>query len=314
MNSIKFLDKAFEERVSDAVFKNTRERELTSDDLLKINSILVAEKEVDGISIPWGSDADAFNTIFPQVFFNTNNSENGQWTADMQMFSHIQAMFIYLRTDDLSFLKEFASIKQLYISGYSGSDWSFIENMMNLEHLYVNRSNFSNLAPLAALCKKQEKAYQEAKQKGEKDLVMFELLTNLCLKYCEITDISPLAHCPHLSDLNLSHNNISDLRPLAKLDRLYWLTLRYNQIENIRPLGNMKRLYYLNLRHNNISDISILSRFKNYYIGRLFLKYNPIDNFSPLKNGHLVDSDVPEYTGRAGFIIGQKVNFEEDES
>ena len=92
------------------------------------------------------------------------------------------------------------------------------------------------------------------------------------------------------------------------------ISLRYNQIEDIRPLGNMRGLYYLNLRHNNICDISILSRFKDYYIGRLFLKYNPIDNFSPLKNVHLVDSDVPEYTGRAGFIIGQKVNFEEDES
>ncbi len=44
------------------------------------------------------------------------------------------------------------------------------------------------------------------------------------------------------------------------------------------------------------------------------MKYNPIADFSPLKNVHLVDSDVPEYTGRAGFIIGQKVNFEEDES
>lgn len=313
MNTIKFLDKAFEESVNKAVFKNIKKRELTHDDLLKITSILVAEERIDGIGIPWGSDADAFNTIFPQVFFNTRNSENGRWTADMHMFSHIQAMFIYLCTDDLSFLKEFNSIKQLYISDYSGSDWLFIEDMLNLEHLYVNRSNFSNLAPLAALCKKQEDAYQEAKQKGEKDLLMFEFLSNLCLGNCRITDISPLIHCCHLSDLNLSHNEISDLKPLAKLDHLYWLTLRYNQIEDIRPLRNMRGLYYLNLRHNNISDISILSRYRNYYIGRLFLKYNNITDFSPLRHVHLVYSDVPEYTGRGAFVAGQKVNIAEDD-
>lgn len=312
MNTIKFLDKAFEESVNKAVLKNIEERELTRDDLLKINSILVTEKEVDGISIPWGSDAAAYNTIFPQVFFNTRSSENGRWTADMHMFSHIKAMFIYLRTDDLSFLNEFNSIKQLYISDYSGSDWSFIEDMLNLEHLYVNRSNFSDLAPLAALCRKQEDAYQEAKQKGEKDLLMFELLSNLCLKNCRITDISPLTHCCHLSDLNLSHNEISDLKPLAQLDHLYWLTLRYNQIEDIRPLRNMRGLYYLNLRHNNISDISILSRYKNYYIGRLFLKYNNITDFSPLRHVHLVDSDVTEYTARGAFVGGCKVIPDED--
>jgi internalin A len=268
VNSIKFLDKVFEESISGAVFKNNEKRELTRDDLLKIESILVADREINGIGIPWGSDADAFNTIFPQVFFNTNKSENGQWVADMQMFSHIQALFIYLPTDDLSYLKGFTSIKQLYITDCSCSDWSFIEDMVKLEHLYINRCNFSNLAPLSTLCKKQEKAHQEAKQKREKDLLKFPLLTNLCMENCGITDISPLAHCRHIFDLNLSHNNISNLKPLAKLDCLYWLTLRYNQIEDIRPLSNMRGLYYLNLRHNNISDITILSSFETYYIGR----------------------------------------------
>lgn len=52
-------------------------------------------------------------------------------------------------------------------------------------------------------------------------------------------------------------------------------------------------------------------KIEDYYIGRLFIGHNNIIDYSPLRNIHLVDSDVVKYVGQARFMMGMKL--EEDE-
>lgn len=296
-------------RIQDKVKKALKKdaaSQLSSEDLLKIRGIYISDIDANAISVPWVGTVSAHQMVFPEVMFNINHSENGQWVSDLQLFPHLQSLRISvpLMTETPLFFKELTNLRELYIIGPNQLNWAFIENLTNLEFFLISHCNFSDLTPLANLSKKQVAAHEKAKEKSSQtgELILFRGLRNLCLNDCEIEDISPLAECPYISDLNLSHNKISDLSPLSKISSLYYLTLRYNRISDITPLQNLRRLYYLNLRHNNISDISIFKKFdESYNLGRLFLGHNNITDFSPLYRLFLVASDVWEHTNEGRF-------------
>lgn len=57
----------------------------------------------------------------------------------------------------------------------------------------------------------------------------------LSLQGQEISDLSPLATLPHLTNLNLTDNQIKDLSPLSHLPNLNFLLAGRNQIEDVSP-------------------------------------------------------------------------------
>jgi internalin A len=203
-------------------------------------------------------------------------------------------------------------LKELYVICSSESDWTFIENMINLQFLFISDTCLYDLNFLGNLGKKQNEVYEKEQLQGQ-GLCLFWGLRNLHLTTCNIVDISQLAYCNHLSDLNLSHNTLTDLKPLSGISSLYWLTLRYCGIQDIAPLRGLTGLYFLNLRHNRIKDISIFQEFRESFLGRLFIHYNPIKDYSPLKKICLVESDVSQYTQRAAFMDGVKLTEEGEE-
>src|SRR5690554_347602 len=104
MRIIEFKDKGFETAVREILKISTKA--LTDDDLLGINGIIIAEGEVKAIAIPWQGDSSAYGMVFPNLTFNTQNSENGQWELDLMHFSHIATLSLFEPTKDLSFLQD----------------------------------------------------------------------------------------------------------------------------------------------------------------------------------------------------------------
>jgi len=287
MEYIEFMDKGFEQAVRKVTNPSTEQ--LTLNDLKKIDGILVDQRNSSELMIPWHADSAAFQMRFPELMFNVDDSENGKWILDLRNFSHIKTLHLYVPTQELYFLSKFESLVELYVKDNETKDWSFIEQLKNLCFLYLRRCDIQDLTPIRTVC-----TYQNNKPQSEDLLTRLKdaRLSHLGLIDCGISDISPLAECKTIEDLNLSHNEISDVKSLEGLFSLYYLTLRYNNLTDISPLGNLIGVYYMNVRHNQISDISALSHLKDKSLRRLFLGDNPIKDYSPSYQLRLVMHDI----------------------
>ena len=92
-----------------------------------------------------------------------------------------------------------------------------LEHAVNLRGLRIERSEISDLAPLAGL----------------------ENLQALRLNYNRITDISPLSGLVNLQRLQLHNNQIVDISPLAGLIGLRDLRMKSNKVVDITPLSGL---------------------------------------------------------------------------
>lgn len=290
MGNVEFLDKGFERAIRKVI--GTSQEWISSEDLKEINGILIAEGNRSGFGIPWHADSSAFQMTFPDLMFNVVDSENGKWELDLIYFSHIRTLHIYVPTEDLTFLSDFTNLRELYVENSKAQNWAFLQNLINLCFLYLRECTFHDLTPILDLYRNQERVPKSNELLHRLNEVR---LSHLGLNYCGISDITPLAECKSIEDLNLSHNIISDISPLRTISSLYYLTLRYNQITDISPLRDLRWIYYINVRHNQISDISELSRMKSKNISRLFLGHNPINDYSPACQLRLVAQDIEGY-------------------
>ena len=134
-----------------------------------------------------------------------------------------------------------------------------LEYAMNLKFLVIDRSEVSDLTPLAGL----------------------ENLESLSIVRSEVSDLTPLSVLKNLHTLKLTGNQISDITPLAGLVNLEILILTQNQIVDITPLAGLINLRRLQLNHNQIEDISPLRGLVN--LQHLQLQHNQIINISPLR-------------------------------
>ena len=139
-------------------------------------------------------------------------------------------------SDEVMTAAELAELTQLNAGSRSVANLSGIEYCVNLEILYLDDNQISDISPLASLTK----------------------LTKLFLWWNQIADISFLASLTDLTWINLEENQISDISPLASLTELVHLTLGKNQISDISPLISLNNLTWLSLWGNQISDISPL--------------------------------------------------------
>jgi len=137
-----------------------------------------------------------------------------------------------------------------------------IQYLTNLECLYYNGNQLSDITPLANLTNLRE----------------------LHMSRNQISDISPLVNLTKLEMLGLNNNRISDISPIAKLNNLFWLDLTNNQISDISALANLSKLQYVYLDSNQISDISALAKAELNNLQYLNFGGNQISDISPLAN------------------------------
>lgn len=131
----------------------------------------------------------------------------------------------------------------------------------------------------------------------------------------EITDISGLEYCVHLTWLNLTANQIRDVSPLAGLNGLRALHLSGNPIRDISPLAGLTELTELYLASCQITDLSPLAAMMN--LERLSLWRNQVSDISPLAGltnmldlqlSHNLISDVYPLVENSGVGSGDTVD------
>ena len=143
------------------------------------------------------------------------------------------------------------SVKLLELSAKNIKQLSGLEYFTNLETLYLDSSQISDISVLSGLMN----------------------LQSLSLDYLnQISDISVLSGLTKLQTLSLAFNPISDISALSGLTKLQTLSLAFNPISDISALSGLTKLQDLGLSSNEISDISALKGLMNLKF--LFFDFN----------------------------------------
>ena len=150
-------------------------------------------------------------------------------------------------------------ITELDCSSRNISSLSGIDNLINLEVLWLHDNQISDIAPLQNL-----------------DLLLLDISTN------QISNLGPLQNMLRLDRLVTYENPIIDISALQNLTQLTSLDASYSQIENVTPLQGLINLTDLSLEFNQISDVSPLQNLTAMV--NLFLRDNCIDDFSTVEN------------------------------
>lgn len=140
------------------------------------------------------------------------------------------------QTGDLS-QSDLDSITKLVAVDQDIKDLSGIENLTNLNEIFLGGNPITNIDPLGKLTK----------------------LDNVNLTGCQIDNISPLVSNTNMRFLFLSSNNVVDISPLLKLTNIQYLSLDNNKIIDVSPLLKLTKLTDLEISGNNIKDKSPLN-------------------------------------------------------
>lgn len=176
------------------------------------------------------------------------------------------------RYQDISPLKYFVNLRELYLTRNAVQDISALAELKSLTFLQMNDNDVLDFAPLAGLtglvCLSLDSPGQDLSAiSGLAELTDLSIngsqtlppwlpslpkLTSFGATGGELTDISLLAQCTQLTSVNLGWNRISDISPLRGLP-LEYVYLNSNQITDISPLAG-KALKKLFLAENPIAD------------------------------------------------------------
>ena len=176
--------------------------------------------------------------------------------------------------------------------GLTNIDIAPLRHMTNLEYLWLNGNQISNLAPLSGLTNLENLGLHMNRISNLSALSDLTNLRNLGLAYNQISDLTPLSGLTNLETLGLGVNQISDLSPLSGLYNLWWLGLNSNQVVDLTPLYSLTNLNHLGLDYNRISDLAPLSNLMNLTL--LSLYDNPIVDWSPIAHVQTSVAGRPE--------------------
>lgn len=96
------------------------------------------------------------------------------------------------------------------------------------------------------------------------------------------TDLSKLAGCEALDEVNIDDTGVSDLSPLVSLTDLAYISANGCPIDSIDCLASLERLYSLSF--NNCQIISITEAFKSLRMSMLHFRSNPLVSVSGFDN------------------------------
>lgn len=96
------------------------------------------------------------------------------------------------------------------------------------------------------------------------------------------TDLSKLAGCEALDEVNIDDTGVSDLSPLVSLTDLAYISANGCPIDSIDCLASLERLYSLSF--NNCQITSITEAFKSLRMSMLHFRSNPLVSVSGFDN------------------------------
>ena len=121
-------------------------------------------------------------------------------------------------------------LKDLVLTRNKVKDLSGIDQMNQLNKLFIGKNQIEDVTPLAKMTQ----------------------LTELDLPNNELKDITPLSNLVNLQKLDLEANYISDLSPVSKLNKLVYLSFVANEIRDVRPVIELSKKAYINVQNQKV--------------------------------------------------------------
>ncbi|KLA21811.1 NEAT domain-containing leucine-rich repeat protein [Bacillus cereus] len=121
-------------------------------------------------------------------------------------------------------------LKDLVLTRNKVKDLSGIDQMNQLNKLFIGKNQIEDVTPLAKMTQ----------------------LTELDLPNNELKDITPLSNLVNLQKLDLEANYISDLSSVSKLNKLVYLSFVANEIRDVRPVIELSKKAYINVQNQKV--------------------------------------------------------------
>ena len=170
-------------------------------------------------------------------------------------------------TNDLAEFVKNEDIKAIYLNsakGWTGSDYSFLKNLENIEELNIISAKGNELVSIESMTNLRELSITCASS----DTIDFTNLPNLETAYIYWwKGASSILHCSSLKSLYLDSAKLKDYSPLGELKDLNALTIANSNVESLsflESLESLNRLELLNLKKlsqfNEIASCKALGR------------------------------------------------------
>ena len=185
----------------------------------------------------------AVNVFLFHATFASSTDEIGDLFPD-PVLAELVGLNLGMNVDDIVSESDLLTIEVLnFDPGVRVSDFSGIEYLQNLEHLYLDGHGLTSLAPFSSL----------------------ENLRLLNVELNEISDLSPLRDMVHLEVLLLGGNPVDDVSVLLDLPSLRRLSLFETAITDLGDVSQMVDLEVLDLSATALDgdDLGLLSSLVN---------------------------------------------------
>ena len=153
-----------------------------------------------------------------------------------------------------------------------------IEHFSELERLWLDDSNLTDIAPVANLV----------------DLREFDISWG----ETGVTDISPLSGLTKLEWLNIEGQPVSDFSPLTSLMQINYLQIGHSRLSDLSQLGDKPSLTYLQINDSlvrEIADLTFAPKLETLYAWNLQLKALPsLEGLSGLRNLYLDNNQLTQ--------------------
>ncbi|MBP3854417.1 MAG: hypothetical protein IK990_02235 [Ruminiclostridium sp.] len=139
--------------------------------------ILIEKEDIDlkscSFGFPWKHDSICFNFRMPEKCVTADSIE------ELVSKDDIETLVIGCDLSDYSFIEDMVNLKQLYI--YSGTNiysLDFIKKLNRLSQLYIADSHIETLNPVIELIKERKRLYDM-----EKDITkrLFMMIEGICI-------------------------------------------------------------------------------------------------------------------------------------
>jgi Leucine-rich repeat (LRR) protein len=184
--------------------------------------------------------------------------------------------------NDLFPVGTLSDLNDLYIHNcLAVSDLSPFSNLTLTRLRLTNCRALADIAPLADVRSLSRLVITQAiLLKDLSALAACIQLSQLDLSGCGVVDLTPLAGLIELNELNLNGCPIVDLGPLAGLANLKQLSLGGSPVTDLAPLANLTQLHELNVANSPVADLRPVANL--HQLRGLGLDKCPITDLAPL--------------------------------
>ena len=153
-----------------------------------MRNILIAEEKVNisecAFGFPWKYDSNCFNFRRPKECITIEE------IGGIEDKSDVESLVIGCNLTDYSFIEDMVNLRQLFIySGENVRNLEFLRKLTKLSQVYITNSSVESLAPLVCLIREQKKLFDLEKDFNKR---LFMMMNAICIDSDHELDICEL--------------------------------------------------------------------------------------------------------------------------